>query len=201
MIEFPNKKYDVVYADPPWDMVAREFTSNKKLEEFYDTMTLEDIQNLDIESISKENSWLYLWVTDNLIKEGIEICNLWGFEYKRSFIWDKGSIGMGLYNRAQHEQLLLAKKGKPKMPEIRNLHGSVIYCKRGKHSVKPIIFRDIINKAHPKLSKIELFARPSSLDYINGWDYWGHGVKNGSYIHGEDDQGITIQDNGQMELF
>ena len=201
MISFPKKRYEVIYADPPWDMHGRKFTSDKKLTEIYDVMSIEDIISMDITSISKKNSWLYLWITDNLLSYIQEICESWGFVYKRSFIWDKGSIGTGVYNRSQHEQLLLCKKGTPEMPELSNLQASVINCKRGKHSSKPLVFRDIINKAHPTLSKIELFARPSSLDYDNGWDYWGHGVEGGVYISGRDVVEVVTQDSGQMELF
>ena len=178
-IEFPNKKYDIIYADPPWDCNARRNLSKKELSELYDVMTFNEIALLPVNQISKKDSFLYIWIIDSMILEGIYVCKKWGFEPKRSFIWDKKSIGLGYYNRAQHEQLLICKKGTPIMPDKSNLSSSIISCSRGSHSVKPLQFKTIIEKQHPTLPfKIELFARRIGLfaDMDDGWDYWGNDV-------------------------
>lgn len=45
--------------------------------------------------------------------------------------------------------------------------------KRGRHSAKPQIFRNIIEETFPNDTKIELFAR----DRTPGWDVWGNEVE------------------------
>ena len=174
----PDKKYSVIYADPPWDCPARQFTRQEKITDYYSTMQIDTIRQLPIQLITENNAWLYLWVVNGMLSEGLSVMVSWGFEYKKSFIWLKGHIGMGVYNRGQHEQLLVGKRCKPSMPKWKDLQGSVVECKRGKHSVKPYHFRTIIEKQHPNTSKIELFARPNILeiDNDNGWDYWGNEV-------------------------
>ena len=87
-------------------------------------------------------------------------------------------MGLGMYNRGQHEQLIMAKRGNPTMPQLEGLPPSVLSVKRGEHSVKPIHFRCMIDQYHPDTDKIELFARPSPLfkGLDDGWDYWGKEV-------------------------
>ena len=126
MINFPDKRYDVIYADPPWDCPARTYSRNEKLEDYYPTMSLETIKAFDIQSISKDNSWLYLWCVDSMLPQALDVCVSWGYEYKKSFIWDKQVFGLGVYNRGQHEQLLMCKRGKPKMPDLSKLAHSVV---------------------------------------------------------------------------
>ena len=177
-IPFPDKKYDIIYADPAWDIPARAVSRGHKTIEYYDTMDIAEITTLPISTIRKHDSWLYLWTVDSLLQEALGVCKAWGFEYKKSFIWVKHGItqGLGYYNLGNHEQLLLAKRGKPPMPDFESLWSSVLECGRGEHSVKPMHFKRMIEEHHPNTDKIELFARPlpmfKGLD--DGWDYWGN---------------------------
>ena len=75
-----NKKYNIIYADPPWSYDSK--WGNGVAEHHYTTMTTEDIKNLPIKKFSAEECHLYLWVTNPFLKEGIEVCESWGFEYK-----------------------------------------------------------------------------------------------------------------------
>ena len=115
MIPFPDKKYQIIYADPAWDLQDLQFHKKWRpsIKDKYDTMPTADIHALPVESIAEDDAWLYLWVVDSLLPECIETVSCRGFEYRRSFIWDKQSIGLGIYNRGQHEQLLMARRGSP----------------------------------------------------------------------------------------
>ena len=170
IIEFPNKKYNLIYADPPWKVPARAYSRGEKIEDYYPVMETSSISALPISSICKPDCWLYLWIVDMMLPDSLEVMKAWGFIYKKSFIWDKISIGLGNYNRGQHEQLLIGKRGKPQMPSLKNLQSSVVNIKRTTHSIKPSCFRTIIEKHHPDISKIELFARDNAF----GWDAWGN---------------------------
>ena len=176
-IPFPDKQYQVIYADPAWRFPARAFSRREALEDKYDTMPMSDIHALPVESIAADDAYLYLWIVDSLLPECLQTVTEWGFVYKKSYIWDKMVIGLGTYNRGQHEQLLMAKRGQPPMPELSDLTPSFISVQRSEHSRKPLHFRHMIDKHHPTLTdKIELFARPDWTDMNRGWDFWGNEV-------------------------
>lgn len=50
MIPFPEKKYSVIYADPPWNYAAGGKTRN--VERHYRTMKPEDIYSLPVQDNS-----------------------------------------------------------------------------------------------------------------------------------------------------
>ena len=163
------KKYQIIYADPPW---RYDFCKDNadKVEVHYPTMTLQHICALKIPS--EDNAVLYLWATAPKLLEALEVMKAWGFNYKTSAIWDKGWIGMGYWFRGQHELLLVGIKGKfsPPIPILRE--SSVYREKKNKHSKKPQYFRELIDKQFPDKTKLELFARQRNI----GWDAWGNEV-------------------------
>ena len=176
MIPFPNKKYQIIYADCPWRYDFSKDNSDK-IEVHYPTMTLEEICNLKVPS--EDNSVLYLWATAPKLLEALQVMKVWGFAYKTQAIWDKEWIGMGYWFRGRHELLLVGTKGKFSPPEYRV--SSVYTERRTKHSKKPTYFRELINKSFPNATKIELFARPPKDllfedESYKGWDLWGNEV-------------------------
>lgn len=46
MIPFPNKKYDIIYADPPWRYSDKGCSGSA--EKHYPTMTVEEICKLPV---------------------------------------------------------------------------------------------------------------------------------------------------------
>ena len=61
MIPFPEKKYSVIYADPPWNYAAGGKTRN--VERHYHTMKPEDIYSLPVQDIAEDDCLLFLWAT------------------------------------------------------------------------------------------------------------------------------------------
>ena len=49
-LKFPNKKYNIIYADPPWKY--KESWGNGSNEHTYPTMDTEAIKNLPVKNIS-----------------------------------------------------------------------------------------------------------------------------------------------------
>ena len=49
MIPFPNKKYSVIYADPPWSYQDKRCNGNAA--DHYPTMCIEDICSLPVHDI------------------------------------------------------------------------------------------------------------------------------------------------------
>ena len=70
LLAFTNgKKYNTIYADPPWrfqNRTGKVAPEHKRLTR-YETMTLEDIKQLPIPQIADDKSHLYLWVPNALL--------------------------------------------------------------------------------------------------------------------------------------
>jgi N6-adenosine-specific RNA methylase IME4 len=164
------EKYDVIYSDPPWKY---DFSKSKsrKIENQYETMTLEDIKNLNVPSA--DDSILYLWATAPKLLEALSVMDAWGFEYITQMVWDKEIMGMGYWFRGQHEILLVGRKGKFSPPPASLRISSVYREKRSSHSKKPDAIRNLISSWFPDAKKIELFSR----DNTEGWDVWGNEVE------------------------
>jgi N6-adenosine-specific RNA methylase IME4 len=179
-IQFPNKKYQIIYADPPWSYNV--WTGKNKYggtaSSHYTTMSKDDIVALPVNEISDKDCILFLWVTPPCLNEGIELCKSWGFSYKTvGFCWCKRNkiaqswfFGMGHWTRANVELCLIATKGKPHRV-AKNVH-QIIDTPIQKHSQKPALVRDRIVQLMGDLPRIELFAR----EKIIGWDAWGNEV-------------------------
>lgn len=167
-----NKKYQIIYADPPW---RYDFSKDNadKIEVHYPTMELKDIKDLVYKLPIDENAVLYLWATAPKLIEALEVMKAWGFTYKTQAVWDKTWIGMGYWFRGQHEILLVGVKGKFSPPKSTERESSIYREKKGKHSEKPTYFRNLISKQFSTQNKLELFARQKT----EGWDVWGNEVE------------------------
>ena len=176
MIPFPNKKYNIIYADPPWSYKGKMM--NSSVTDHYSVMTINDICNLPVKKIANKNCILFMWVTLPKLNEFMKVVNAWGFEYKSTaFVWCKKNkisdsffLGLGRWTRANPEICILATKGKTKRlsQSIRQLQVFPIQ----EHSKKPNKFRDLIIELVGNLTRIELFAREKT----EGWDVWGNEV-------------------------
>ena len=74
MIPFPNKKYDILVVDPPWQLkkIIKKVRPNQ-VEMDYPMMSLEEIKALPIQSISADVSTLFLWTIDKYLYQTKEI--------------------------------------------------------------------------------------------------------------------------------
>jgi len=190
LIPFPNKKYKIIYADPPWSYYSysgdsdKDFLNKKRIwgiaESNYETMNLEEIKNLPIKEISDDDCILFLWATFPNLQGGLDVVKAWGFEYKTvAFVWEKSDktnnipkkYGLGWYTRSNCEVVLLGRKGKfdRKSASVKQIIRSTI----SEHSKKPNEVRDRILQLCGNLPRIELFARTK----IHGWDVWGNDEK------------------------
>ena len=178
-MNFPTKKYSIIYADPPWTYDDKALSGNRGAGCKYDLMTIDELKKLPINQIANDNCVLAMWCTWPQISEGLDLINVWGFEYKtKLFTWVKtnsnGTIfmGMGRHTRSNDEFILLGTKGKG----ISRLDAgikSIILSQYTSHSEKPNIFRSKIVQLYGDLPRIELFARTK----VHGWDVWGNDEK------------------------
>lgn len=174
-----NKKYQIIYADPPW-LYQDTLGGNASMGAMpYKVMTLEDIKNLPIKDISEKDCILFMWVTMPKLEECFEVIKSWGFKYKTcAFTWVKQNPsgngifkGLGRWVQGNAELCLLATKGKPH--RISKSVSQVVLSPRGRHSAKPPEVRNRIVQLMGDLPRIELFAREKT----EGWDVWGNEVE------------------------
>ena len=188
--DLPEKKYDVIYADPPWDYGGKlQFDKSSKSADKidlsknifvsaanfkYPTIKLKDLKKIPTHEIAKEDCLLFMWVTNPHLAQGIELGLAWGFEYRPvAFVWDKMVHNPGQYTLSYCELCLVFKRGRiPRPRGARNVQ-QLIRTPRTQHSEKPLAVIEGIEKMFPTQEKIELFARYKHKD----WDVWGLDVR------------------------
>lgn len=175
------KKYKLIYADPPWSFNNKNTGGSMKsgADNQYNTMTLDQLKNMDINSISDDDCILIMWWVGSQPQEAIDLTKAWGFTLKNmnGFVWhkltknNKDHFGMGFWTRAGSESALIAIKGKPK-PASRSVRAVGSYTV-GKHSVKPDGFRERCVELAGDVPRLEMFAREKT----EGWDVFGNEVE------------------------
>lgn len=191
-----EKKYDVIYADPPWSYADSGCSGNAA--EHYNTMTAEDMAALPVEKLAAKDCALFMWATYPKLQEALDLIKAWGFRYKSiAFQWVKLNkaadiaalqkavdnsadieealqkvcfFGLGRWTRGNSESCLLAIKGKPH--RVSASVGQLIFSPLRRHSEKPAETRGKIEKLMGGGAFIELFARQAA----DGWDCWGNEV-------------------------
>ena len=84
-------KFDVIYADPPWSYAeVPYFKKSLAIQYKYPTLSQKEMMKLDIESISKKNSWCFMWAVWAQLPHALELMESWGFSYRTcAFVWAK----------------------------------------------------------------------------------------------------------------
>lgn len=181
-LPFPDRRYSVIYADPPW--AYRQCGATEKSRgsavKHYQTMTTREISALPVPSICGEGAACFLWATFPNIGEAIRVMGEWGFTYKTAaFVWVKknrkngGNFwGMGAYTRANAEVCLLGVSPGFRAGERVRSHRvhQIIEAPFEGHSRKPEEARRRIVELLGDVPRIELFARQRA----DGWDAWGN---------------------------
>jgi len=184
-----NKKYNIIYADPPWQYNKGVYQDNGRkdrlLEEQYQTMSKKEIENLPIKKLADKDCALFLWVTDSHLCDGLELIKKWGFTYKTiAFVWvkktNKGNLcaNVGSWTMKNTEICLLGTKGNMLKYKNKNNIFQLVEAERSKHSKKPEEVRKRIEELFPNTYKIELFARQKA----EGWNVWGNEVESDIHI-------------------
>lgn len=204
--------YRCILADPPW-AESGGGRIKRGADRWYELMKTKDIVDLMNELLygkhAKQldsrfgdpiphaprfpvagNAHLWLWVTNNFLRDGLEVMKALGFRYVTNLAWAKMKFyaavigsknawlpehpGLGQYLAGRHELLLFGVRGK--LPALwkdkesgAQRQGTLICSPRRKHSEKPPEAYDVIENVSPG-PRIELFARGEARP---GWDTWG----------------------------
>jgi len=171
-----EKKYNVVYADPPWQYNTGINTLDAVTDAHYSTMNLEAVCKYpaSLGLNVQDNAVLFLWVTNPFLVKALDVVKAWGFEYKSQIVWIKTDLkrpGVGYYVRGRHEMLWICTRGSftPLDKNISPPIGSVLEAPVREHSKKPDEAYSIIETLYPNCTYVELFARGKR----DGWESFG----------------------------
>ena len=176
-----TNRYDLVVADPPWQQTrggkkaVRKNSSGKPLD--YPVCSLSEIwEHLKAaNNLTEENAMLFLWTIDKYLFDAEMIAKSFGYKLHARMIWNKVTgIPAAFTIRFGHEYLLYMYRGKliPVNTAERGKIHSVFTEQVKRHSQKPDIAFEIINRLYPSLRKLELYARNERP----GYDCWGNEV-------------------------
>lgn len=169
--------FRVFYSDPPY-----EFNDNGmpldgslgKAERHYDSLSLDEIMVLPIESHAMDDAVLFQWAPPSMIAESLAIGAAWGFTYKTNLTWDKVLGNWGPYVRIHHEHLMIFTRGSCLPDHPTPMPDSVqVYRKSDVHSEKPEEFRKLITQLYSRGPYVELFARKP----VEGWTVFGNDAR------------------------
>lgn len=162
-----------IVADPPWEVMrGPDYNSNGLSKPLpYPTMTITEIKDMPISFIAAKNAHLYIWTINKYIEETYTIARSWGFNPSCMLTWAKKPHGIGIGGTyiQTTEHILFARRGTHKA--TKRIDSTWFDWPRGRHSVKPEAFQDMVETVSPG-PYLELFARRPRL----GWTVWGNEV-------------------------
>ncbi|GKS67907.1 hypothetical protein YTPLAS73_14540 [Nitrosarchaeum sp.] len=174
-IPLPEGKFRIILCDVPYKYdLEGEGAPNYPTLEKEEIMALKDKAGRPITDVFASDTVIFFWVPPPKLVEALDILNAWGFSYKTKITWSKetdgiSQKGVGHYVMSTCEDILIATKGKPGVPEPKNRPLGILRAPRTIHSKKPDMLRHWIEKMYPNQKYLELFARESA----NGWTAWG----------------------------
>ena len=182
----PRGPFSTIVADPPWqynDKLINVGMGGQGAESQYRVMTPADILAMPIPALAAENAHLYLWVTNPMLRLGLDVLDAWGFTYKTTLTWikmnkraeqpfreDQVRMGLGRYFRGATEHILFGVRGRMMLDSASLLN--VFHAPIGRHSQKPDRLFELTEAASPA-PRLELFARAPR----DGWSVWGDEVR------------------------
>lgn len=177
-----DKKYKIIYADPPWQQSKggkkseRPNSSGEALD--YSVISLQEIEGHFISALQYVNkdSVMFMWTIDKYLHEAERMAKSLGYKLHARMIWNKVTgIPAAFTIRYGHEYLLYLYRGKfiPVAKEERGKIHSVFTEQVKRHSEKPEIAYQIIERLYPETNRLEMYARKKR----DGWDVWGNEVE------------------------
>lgn len=166
---------DFIMADPPWsfdNFSAAGEAKNAKAQ--YACMDLAAIKALPVSHLAARDCVLWLWATNPMLPEGLDVLRAWGFTFKTAGHWVKRTrhgllaFGTGYILRSAGEPFLIGTMGAPVF--ARNVR-SVIEGPLREHSRKPDEAYAAAERLCPRaITRLDLFSR----ERRPGWTAWGN---------------------------
>lgn len=149
-----TKKFDVIYADPPWQAAHSTVTYG------YEPLTIPDLKALPVGEAANKNSVLFMWTTTGRLADAIDVMKSWGFKYATiAFMWDRMVGVAGPFTTERFEICIVGKRGKLPSPRGAGAVHQLVTWKRGAWGAKPDEVRKRIEDMFPEAKRLELFHR------------------------------------------
>lgn len=165
----PKGRYRCIIIDPPWPMkkIERETVPTQTEYLDYPTMSLEEIQALDIADLAApDGCHVYLWTTHKFLHDALHVFAGWGAKYECLMVWHKEG-GFSPYSWQYNcEFILFGRIGKLTVDRM-----GLKLCFPGErqgHSIKPDDFYQKVIWASPP-PRLNMFARRDR----EGFEGWG----------------------------
>lgn len=165
--------YDMLWVDPPWHFRLRsEVNVTRSAQGAYRCMSLDDIKALPVDELAAPDCLLWLWATNPMLPQALEVMAAWQFRFVTAGHWAKTTkngrqaFGTGYVLRCAGEPFLIGARGKPKT--TRGVR-SVIMGLAREHSRKPETAYTAAEALMPDARRADLFSRETRP----GWANWG----------------------------
>lgn len=176
----PAKLFRCIVTDPPWaekggGKIKRGADRHYGLLSYAKIVDVHRAYFADVGGPDPAGCLLWMWATSNHLVGALAVMADLGFRYVTQLVWVKTTstgkphVGLGQRTRQRHEPLLLGVMGKVPIPAPPDRPHSVIEAPRGRHSEKPAVVFDLIERAchGPRL---EVFGRAARA----GWTVVGN---------------------------
>ena len=177
--------YRCIVVDPPWDQGktgVRSVRPNQGRDLTYSTMSLAEIEGVEVPIWAAENALIWLWATNGrsrssglpILQQAFDLMDCWGFRYYTLVTWDKktGVCPFGPY-QVTTEHCLFGYRGKFFIPRAAMGQTKTLFTERSKrHSEKPAALYEYITRHFPG-PRLDVFARRRH----SGFDGWGNEVE------------------------
>ena len=74
-----QKKYSIIYADPPWEFSRWSNKAQRHVTGHYSTMSIQEIMDLPVKEIAADNAVLLMWATFPNLPLALKAIEAWGF--------------------------------------------------------------------------------------------------------------------------
>lgn len=172
--DIPMFKYGMIMADPPWLYEAwSEGGNEKNAIAKYDCMDLESIKAMRVGDLAAKDCVLWLWATNPMLPQAIEVLQAWGFQFKTAGHWSKKTkhgkqaFGTGYILRSAGEPFLIGTMGDP--ITAKNVR-SVVEGPVREHSRKPEESYEAAERLVPNVDRLDFFSRQPRAN----WDRFGN---------------------------
>ena len=169
--------WDLIMADPPWAFKARSAKGlAKSAQRHYECRDLAWVKSLPVGDLAAKHCCLWLWATNPMLPQQLEVAAAWGFKFSTAGTWvkttKKGKLcfGTGHVLRGCSEPFLICTRGAPKFSKAVR---SAFLGLRREHSRKPAEGYVHAERLVPGAQRrLELFSREDRA----GWVSWGDEV-------------------------
>ncbi|WP_313138296.1 MT-A70 family methyltransferase [Paracoccus jeotgali] len=173
----PAGGFSLIMADPPWHFAVRsdKGVTEKGATGQYDTQSLDWMAGLPVSVLAADDCVLWLWATNPMLPQAMQVLDAWGFDFKTAGHWTKRTrhgklaFGTGYILRCAGEPFLIGTRGAPRT--TRSVR-SVIEGPVREHSRKPDETFAAAEQLMPDAQRLELFSRQQRP----GWTVWGNQI-------------------------